>query len=426
MIRFNRMISILIITLFLGGILSSCYDRREIDDLAYIISIGIDKGKTNKLKMTLQIAVPKAIGGNGGGGGEGGNEAVEMVTLETPTIYSGMNMANNLVSRQLNISHTKLMVFSKEFAKEGMQDIINALPRGREARPSLYIAVSKGSAEEFIKAVNPKIEVNPAKYYELMFQSHKYTAFTARSDFYRFYTGMKALYTQPVAILAGVNRYESSGDFDVAHSSAGEKGRVQPLEGDFKAGSIPRESKLKSEIMGLAVFKGGKMVGELDGEETTFYTMVTGEFNRAFITIHDPIEKEKFVILDTKKSRRPQYKVEVKDNKPHITVRIKLEADIQVIQSGRNYEDTENTGILEEAYEGYVREGVARFLNRTAKEFESDICGFGKEVKAKMLTWEQWHDYRWLEKYKDSSFEVEVDLKIRRPGLVIRSSPIEK
>jgi len=59
--------------MILSTLLTSCFDSKEIDDMAYVVALGLDKGATNHLKMTLQLAVPaKASSGEGGGSGGGG------------------------------------------------------------------------------------------------------------------------------------------------------------------------------------------------------------------------------------------------------------------------------------------------------------------------------------------------------------------
>lgn len=417
-----RLIGMVMICAIFSGVLTGCFDRREVDELAYVIAIGLDKGKSNRLRMTLQLAVPKDIsGGEGGGGGE---EALDIITLECPTIYSGLNMANSVVSRQLNISHAKAIIFSRELAQEGLDFLITALPRGREFRPGIQVVVSRGPAEDMLKAIKPKLEINPAKYYELILSAHTYTGFSADTSFYKFYTWSKSLYVQPVAALASIGRYDNAEEFDASIGTASKKGRDLPLEGDFFAGDVPAVGKRNAEYMGLAVFDGGKMVGELDGEETIFHSMITGEFNRAYITLRDPMDKEKFVILDTRQSRRPRHHVDLSAGKPAIRVKIILEADITVIQSAIKYEDPDKMPVLEQAYEEYIRKGVEMLLDKTAKEFKADICGFGRYVKQKFLTWNEWVNYQWLKRYTDSTFKVEVDLQIRRTGLQVQSSQI--
>ena len=93
--------------------------------MAYPIAIGLDIGHANILRMTLQLAVPLSIGGggageSGGGSGGGGEEkAVSVITIDTSSIFSGLNMVNNIISKEINMSHAKVIVISRKLAEEG-------------------------------------------------------------------------------------------------------------------------------------------------------------------------------------------------------------------------------------------------------------------------------------------------------------------
>jgi len=131
------------------------------------------------------------------------------------------------------------------------------------------------------------------------------------------------------------------------------------LEGDFKAGDMPKVGTIKSEVMGLAVFNGSKMVGELDGEETQLQLMLEGNFGYSYVTIPDPEAEDYVVLLNIKQNRKPKRKVEIVDEKTHIKVNIYLEADILSIQSGVNYESLEKVKILEDAAEKFFEKGFS-------------------------------------------------------------------
>ncbi|MCX7748793.1 MAG: Ger(x)C family spore germination protein [Clostridia bacterium] len=420
--RIKRIISMVLVVFIFTSLFTGCFDRREVDDLAYVMAIGIDKGKTNFIKLTFQIAKPQG-GGEGGGGGGGEEKSFILTTIESPSIFSGLNMVNTFVSRQVNLSHIKAIVFSKELAQQGVEPYIHAMARGREFRPNMYVVVARGEAEEYIRSIKPELEPNPGKYYELSYRGYQYTAMTANSQFHYFYNYSESLYRQAVAILAGVNKFESSKDFNVENATYREKGRTHPLESDFKAGDVTKTGEVKGEIMGLAVFDGDKMVGELDGEEAMYHLMTTGEYGYAFVTIPDPKVKDRFVLLNIRQSRKPRHNTKMVDGKPQINTKVILEADILSIQSTVNYEKGENLKTLEEASENFIKTGILRYLNKTAKDYHSDICGFGGYLKKNFLTWQEWQDFHWKARYKDSVFNVDVDLKVRRPGLLIRSLP---
>lgn len=427
--QIKRLIGIILLSSVFTGLFTGCYDGREVDDLTYAIAIGFDKGNVNPLKLTLQYAIPLAIGSGGGGGGGGGEsgggpKSLGQVTIEAPTIYSGLNMLNNFIGKQINMSHAKLTVFSEEIAKSGMMhQYLHAMVRGREFRPNMYVAVSKGSAEEYITSIKPMQEADPAKYYELKFATYAYTGLTSNTQLSNFYNQQEASDIQSAATLVGVGMYEASKDIDAARSTADEKGRKKPFMGDYLAGEIPKSGDIKGETLGLALFDGEKMTGELDGQETIMYLMASGKFDHAYMTFPDPENKNTYIVLNVRQSRKPQYKIDYSGGKPHISLNVKMEADFLSIQSGIGYEEGSKLIEFEDSAEKFLNSEIVRLLNRTTKELHCDAVGFGRYAKQKFLTWKDWMGFNWLAKYRDSTFDVGVDLKIRRTGLMIRSIP---
>lgn len=418
----------LILSILLTSLIvcSGCYDSIEVDDQTYIIAMGFDKGKVEPLKMTLQYANATAInsgGSNGGGGSSSGN--VVNVSAEATTIAGGINQMNSYIGKQIDVSHALLLVFSEAYAKQGIAEYLRGITRNRDFRPTMYIAICRGSAEDYLNAIKPIQETDPSKYYQLLYSKFNTTGYSIDSNIYKFYNAMESSAVQSTANLVGVNKYTSTKEFTEDASTYKNKGHMIPFEGDFKAGDLPRIGDQKGELMGLAVFNGDKLVGELDGEASMNYQMITGEFNIATLTIPDPMVPGKYVILNIKQSRRPVSTVDISSSSPKIHTKIQIEGDITIIQSGYNYESTKNLPILDEAIAAFLKKDIEYLVNKTIKDYKSDIFGFGKVVKKQFLTIDKWEAYDWLNKYKNATFSVDVDMKIRRPGLKLRSSQIK-
>jgi spore germination protein KC len=61
-------------------------------------------------------------------------------------------------------------------------------------------------------------------------------------------------------------------------------------------------------------------------------------------------------------------------------------------------------------------------LKKTTEEYDSDICGIGRYVKGSFLTLDQWESFKWNEKYSSTDFTIDVKLKVRRTGLIIKTA----
>ncbi len=419
--EFRKIVIVVLCTAVMSTV-TGCFDQREIDDLAYPLALGLDEGVADNLRLTLQLAAPLSIGGGGGGSSGGGSEGgggagpTSIITVDAPSIYSGLNMINNIISKEINMSHTKMIVFSKKLAEKGVEAYMHALHRGREFRPDIYITVSTDSPDQYLKAVKPTLESNPAKYYELML-GKDFTSFYPTVRLNSFYYKSESDAVEPVAILTGLSDYKTVDDLEkVGNKKIGTE--IKP-EGHYEAGNIPVIADQKNEFMGVAVFKNMKMVATMNGLESSCMQMVTGEYKHAYWTLPDAYEKDKIVVMNIFQRSKPAIEAEIRNGKPYFKINLDLEGDFTSIQSDINYENYPNA--MEKGASEMIKEEITAMLKRSMYEFNSDICGFGRYMKGKFLTWAEWKKYDWPDQYKNSSFEINVKLKMRRTGLMIRS-----
>ena len=401
--------------------LTAFYDSREIDDLAYVIAMGIDKNGEN-LVLTLMFAVPIAIGigeQESGGGGKGSH----LISVECNNILSGVKMADAYTSKEISFSHCKLLIISKELAEEGIRSLLDGIYRWKEFRPSMYISISLDSPKNELEKIQPVLEINPAKYLEMINRTYEYTGFLAESNIENIHLQMECTCIQAVANLSGI-----SSDYDIYNtdffSTAPYKGRNAVFEGDFIAGKSPISGNEATTFKGLAVFDADVMVGTLDGQETMYYRILRGDFESSLLTLPDPIERDRYIVIRISRVKSPDVKVSVEGDNPFIKIKVSLEGDFVSIDSGINYEQGENMRILEKEVNDFLCDEIYNLLEKTAREYHSDIFGYGKKMKYKFLTWDEWVDFGWLNKYKNSSFEVSVDFKIRRTGLTIFNTEV--
>lgn len=428
-----KKITLMIITVLLTAMPCGCYDRREVDDLAYVLAMGFDRGVTDRLRLTLQIVSFKEGGGGGGtvtgmsgGGSGGGGEDQELgqvggtmvVTVDCPSVFTGLNLANVATSRQLNLMHAKLIIFSEELARSGeLEKYLNAVLRYREIRETMDLVITKGKAEEYIRENKGLIGQDPSKSMELLINQQDYTGFFPEVKYYNFYTKMKSSMQQPVAILAGVNSLKNlrqPGQGVQSQSASG---------GDYLAGEVPRRGGPKRELFGGAVFYGPTMVGELTGTEVRVLKMLTGELERAFYTIKDPLAPDFVVPLDVRPARKPEIKVNLEGDTPEVDVKIRLEGAELSIQSGIHYEGPELKPVLEQAFAEEIKRQADDLIAKCQNDFKADIFGFGKIAVRHFPTIKEWEEYRWLEKFPQARVYTDVDFVIRRTGMMLKTSP---
>lgn len=418
-----------VLLLFLCLLLTSgCYDAIEVDEMAYVVVMGLDSGTNGNVRMTMLLAVPIAVGV----GPEPGevDKSTTLISVEAPTIYGGMNIANSMLSKKLNFSHAKLVVISKELAQEGIEKYMNTFSRFREFRPNTYLGIARSKAEDFLKESKPILEANPAKYYELLMESYKHTGFSVGSTLSDFYRKMRSNDGEAVAALLDVNQLTEPDEFEQLLLNQNSNGKV--MEGDYVAGQVPMIFDSKSMNMGIAAFKADKMVGELDGREAVYYLTVTGKLREAYFSIPDPEEKgsdklqeNRFISLRLSLARKPVIQVAMKGDIPYITAHIFMEGSILAVEGDKDYSIGENLKELEVFSAEYLRSDILSFLEKTRDSLNSDICNTGKKMKQKYLFWDDWVRFRWDEKYEDAVFDVVAKVAIRRSGMTIKQIPLK-
>ncbi len=417
-------VCVLILTLMIIITTTGCWGGRETDEVAYVLAIGFDKGEQDELLVTVRVANPRAIAGAGAGaggeGGGGGAQSTLVLSVESNTPIPTLNLFDISVDRQLSLLHTKAYVFSEELAKEGLGRLLLPLNRYRELRGNSLILVTRGKARDFIENNKPLLELSPTKQFELIRELPGTHGLYSITLFQQFYNDIKSLSMEGTIPLVAI-REEGSGT-----AGTGARGGGEQILGKYTAGEVPIKGGNRAQIMGNAVFRRDRMVGEISGEEARYLLILQGGFKRGKFSVADPLAAEPMsVALMVIQARGSKIRTTIEpDGSVAVDVDIYLEPEIIGIMSGVNYETEENKPILEEAISREIEQGCRNLIQRTQKEFRSDIVGFGKHLKHHFWTSQPWEEFQWLARYPEAQVNVTVHTQIRRTGFLLKTTPI--
>jgi hypothetical protein len=143
-------------------LLTSCTSNTEADNKAYVVAIGIDENKNHGFDYTFQYALPLNIS-------KSEDEPLTCKTISSTNIYSACDMFNADISKEINLSHLKLIVFNESLAFNGLESFKPMLLSNTEILPSACITISKTDAKDYLENVSSPLELNPAKYYNFAF-----------------------------------------------------------------------------------------------------------------------------------------------------------------------------------------------------------------------------------------------------------------
>ena len=78
----------------------------------------------------------------------------------------------------------------------------------------------------------------------------------------------------------------------------------------------------------------------------------------------------------------------------------------------------EQISSLEISVSSYLEKQITNYLYKTAKQLHSDIAGIGKYALKQYQTNTDFMNYRWLQRYQDSFFQVTDNTKIKSSFLL--------
>lgn len=401
-------------------ITNGCWDRRELETLGIVQALGFDLGPDQKgVTITTMIAIPAKLGGqsgDGGGGGGGDEPGVLVISMDAPSIYEAFNKINTMINREVSLLQNQVLIIGEEMAKKGMGKWVDNLIRFREMRRTMLLFVCKGKAAEIMK-VQPKLETKPSEYLiDLVAISRRTGMFptVTLNDFFKRYESFAQENYLPLL--------DKQDGADKKAPSAGQEGEEGKKEGSQPGPgqSAPEVEDPKPEnikLIGSAIFKKDRMVGNFDIYETQILLLLNNEFKEALLTIEDPLKRDSYIIFRLLSTAPVQIKYKRQNNTDRFNIKLVLEADLVSIQSNIDYTRPQMESFLGRVIAAELRNRIIKVINKAQGEYNSDVFGFGQKVRSTFITSPEYENYHWPDKFREARIDVEVQVDLRRVGV---------
>ena len=350
-----------------------------IEDFYYIVALGIDKSENDLINLSIQTAKTSS---SSDGSSEQSNE-YKIYTVECDSIDTGINILNNYLNKQINLSHCSAIVFSEEIAKENIQNYMTTLGNNIEIRPTCNIIISSKSAVDVLNNISNSGESFSSRLYESIFNSAEYTGYTLDATFSNFLARSNNNKVQAIAIYAVVN--------------------------DDKVQNV-----------GTATFRNNVMIGKLSPLQTTAYLILENELKSCLITINNPSDESGHINLELKPIKAPDIDVNLVNNTPFVNINLDFQGDISSSGENFDYVTSNNLESVEITANQYIEKLIKDYLYTITKEYNSDISTFQGILASKFLTEDEFDKVHWNEVFKDSYFDVNVNTKITATHLFNR------
>jgi spore germination protein KC len=410
-----------VVILILVCLLTGCWDRKELEQMSYTTAIGLDIPEGVNLKemqavdVTFQFSNPK-LNIKGATGQEDKGER-NIITLTAPDFITAKNMANSFVTRQISFSHAKTIVVSEELAKSDMFfRFIGTALKEREVRRETSIIVSEGRASEFIRKNKPEMMIRPHKYYQFIIDRSVETGLVPEATINRLFAITDGDADLFLAISGSVSEKREGSSFQE--------------EDQYIAGSVPKKGGNPVQLIGSAVFKEGKMIGKLTGEETRVSLLLdnTSRIEDMFVSFNDPIERNYKIAVRVKKKTATDINIKLRKGPPKISVKVPLEVELLSVPSMVDYAgDMKKQMILKKWIAKEIENNMIALVEKTQKVFKSEPFYWSLAVRPLFSTTKEYEEWDWTNKnYPFADITIDVQVDIIGFGKQLKESEMEK
>lgn len=360
-------------TLFFSG----CWGYTEIDKYSMVAGVAIDEGKNGyKYTFTFElINIDKKTS----------EFKSDLIEIDANTLFGGIRDMIGISSKKLSFTHCKLILINSKVAQKGVSNVLDSVIRDYEGRIGMKVAVSRGnSAREVLESKPVSMSIISYELVSIINQNPKYLSEAPNTEVYEMYDEING---------AGI---ETVTPCFVSKMNDGEK---------------------SYRLAGTAVFKGDKVVGYLNNDESKAFLFIINQVKGGLITYvvdEDSKSHASMEVYSNKSSIEPQvvngelvFKIKVS---PTVTL-ANLEVGTQVFEYNEYYE-----GMFKQLTEAELEKHINDVLYKAQKQLNSDIFGMGDLLYKTMP--KEWDKYKknWNEVYKNVKVEFNVNVSIRGTG----------
>jgi spore germination protein KC len=380
MTRILRTFRFLVIFVILG-LTTGCWDRNEMDDLALVMASGIDLTDDGQLEITLQIALPTGIPSAVQSGGSG-KKSVIVISASGKNSSEATGKLQQQLSRAIYFGHRGVIIFGEQFARHGINQVVDTFTRFPESRSNSYVLTTYGGTAKEILNTPYQLELIPGIGINKI-QSSK-LSFPVKIDEF-----LNALSSQDRSPVTAAIR--------IIHKGT-----------DKETFTIDR----------AAVYHGNQLSGYLSSDELKLLRWWTGGGHHLRFTVQVEPENEQYggtVGVDLLQGGMKMHLV-IKNDLPE--VKVSLHATVRAIDNDSELDLSKVNHMkrVETLLSQQIQSEAESMLTHVQKVLQSDILGIGEDVHIEYpYFWKKMKD-EWLDIFPEVPVTVDAHIKIERTG----------
>ncbi|MBG9690382.1 Ger(x)C family spore germination protein [Lysinibacillus sphaericus] len=373
---------IIISLIFLILMLSGCWSKRELNDLALVAALGIDF-VDDEYAISAQVIDPSQVSSKQSASGQA---PVVTYHAQGKTVFEAIRKILASSPRKLYFAHLQLVVIGEELAINGLRDTVDFLGRDQEIRNDFTVIVSQQATAKDVLNVLTPIEKIPAN---KMLNSLKVMQDAWGS-------------TLEVDIEDLVTKLGVNDQYFVLSA-------IEVL-GDKSLGidqtNVERiETPVMLKFTGLAIFKEDKLLGYLDEYDSKSLNYLNNKIKSTIEIISCPSKGELSNEITQSKTKT---KGVIIDGKPTINISMYVVQNVAEVNCDIDLTTIKTIDWINNQTEEHIKKNIEQVLNILQVNYQADVLGFGEAIhRADPKEWKKIKN-DWKKIYP----EVEVNVKV--------------
>ncbi|WP_426334041.1 Ger(x)C family spore germination protein [Paenibacillus silvae] len=393
----KRSLCLLLSFVVLLPLLTGCWDRHELNELGIMLGLGVDK-EGDRIRVSAQVVVPNEISSKSAGGK---GTPVTQYQATGKSLFEAIQSLTETSPRRIFMAHVRVLIFGEEYArKEGIYDVMEALMREPSVRPDYYVMVARNTkASEVLDLLTPLDNIPAEKLFSSLDVSAKTWAPTTTI------TGDQLMdYMLTPGIHPVITGVEIIGD----HSKKGSTDNISTIR-----------AAAKLNTTGLSIFKGDKLIGWLNEDESKGYNYIRDNVKSTTGNVDCP-NGEGTVTIKTLRASTKR-KAKIINGEPQVKIKVNVVSSVASVDCKMQIGSMTAIRELEKATQDRLKDLMEKSVNSVRRKYHVDIFGFGQEIYQTDPKFFKKHEQDWDKYFEDLDVVYEANAQIRRVGTLDNS-----
>lgn len=397
MVKIKLIGLLMIISMFFCG----CFFKGEIDEieqLAFVSNIGIDKGPNEEgILVSVRITDYESISGSSNLGASEVGKGFHVISAKGETFYKAIRNLQANSQQKIFFGQNKTIIFGKEFAESGIAEVIDGMERNIEISGSNKIFISETSAVETLNMTIDSKAGSKTDFVNAMQEAIMDDSIIAPIMLYQFTLELKS-------------------DSKISYA---------PVIGFTTSGGIEEEQQNNDdnqEVINMektAIIKDNKLIGILPRKETTSLLWIRDKFEDDTLIIPVKTDKgEDFLTIEIRKGKT-KIKTELTEEGLIVKINCKGDAYLREVSYGAEIlQDEHYMTKIGQLINDQLKMDLEASIQYAKNQMKCDYFGIAHAVHNQLPDyWKEIGD-QWEQIFQVATFIVTCNIELKDIGMI--------